>query len=146
MNYRFSSNYSQTRNITQGVVDFWHAWIVFIRKEHRCNSCDNKVVDIAHCEWQRGWLDKITGFYPATNAFFMSNCSLQLHTPPTDTGVVDLGSKWARVTRKVTNPGSFSDHSWVHFGLSKCTEIWSEKLSELSHLEPIYSQRQFFWK
>ena len=50
-------------------------------------------------------------------------------------GSPDLDTKWVRLAPNWTNPGLFSDQISVHL----CTEIWSEKVPDLSHSGPIWS-------
>ena len=54
-------------------------------------------------------------------------------------GMVGLAPKRVRLDPKVANSGSFSDQISVHLApCAKCTEIWSEKAPDLSHLGLIW--------
>ena len=50
-----------------------------------------------------------------------------------------LGSKVGQIGPKWDKSGAFSDQISVHLApRAKCTEIWSEKAPDLSHLGPIW--------
>ena len=63
--------------------------------------------------------------------------------PPTDnclvlSGVSDYGLKWVRLATNGTNRGLFQIRfQYIFRRGAKCTEIWSEKVPDLSHLVPI---------
>ena len=56
-----------------------------------------------------------------------------------ETGMVGLAPKWVRLAPNGTNPGLFQIRfQCIWRPRVKCTEIWSEKAPDLSHLEPIW--------
>ena len=62
--------------------------------------------------------------------------------PPSDVsipGMVGLSPKWVRLSPNGTNPGLFQIRFQCIWRVgAKCTEIWSEKAPDLSHLGPIW--------
>ena len=52
-------------------------------------------------------------------------------------GMVGLATKWVRLAQNGTNPGLFQIRfQCIWRGGAKCTDIWSEKAPDLSHLGP----------
>ena len=54
--------------------------------------------------------------------------------------MVGLAPTWVRLAPNVTNSGLFQIRfQYIWLDRAKCTEIWSEKVPDLSHLGPIWS-------
>ena len=69
--------------------------------------------------------------------------NVQLDSEPLE-GILSLGMpifapKWVRLAPNGTNPRLFQIRfQYILVSRPKCTEIWSEKVSDLSHLGPIW--------